>query len=101
MSARAQLKSVDLLDYRSAINDYLLLLKILETDNKISIAEHNKWLARQKLSANHKSITGIRPVFEEMISIADCYIKLNDPKNGLIWLDKALSAIDLYKTIYE
>ena len=98
LSERADLKKDSLLDYKSAIKDYLLLLNVLETDNKKNIIEHNKWLARQKLNpTSNKSISGINPTFDEMINIAQCYIALGDYKNTIIWLDKALSAIKEYK----
>ncbi|MBS0646958.1 MAG: retroviral-like aspartic protease family protein [Verrucomicrobia bacterium] len=98
LSIRADLKKDTLRDYKSAIKDYLLLLNIFETDNKIRISEHNKWLARRKLTAaNNKSITGIRPVFEEMLYVTECYLALNDYKNCLLWLEKAQAAIKQYK----
>ncbi len=98
LSERAAIKKNELLEYNAAIKDYQLLLTVFETENKNSIIEHDKWLARQKLnSSNNKSILGIRPTFEEMFEIVDCYQALNDHKNALLWLSKAEISIKMYK----
>lgn len=98
LSERADLKRDSLSDYKSAIKDYLQLLNVFETHNKKNILEHNKWMAKYKQNPTiNNRMSGLRPTFNQMLDIAQCYIDLKDYKNALIWLDKALSSIQPHK----
>lgn len=98
VSERAYLKKTVLLDYGAAIKDYMLLLNIFEGENKKTITEHNKWLLKQKLNANeNKMILGLRPAFENIWDIVECYINLNDNQKALVFLNKALVSIKEYR----
>lgn len=98
LSERAHLKKTVLLDYGAALKDYMLLLNIFEGENKKTITEHNKWLLKQKLNANeNKMILGLRPTFENIMDIVECYLNLNDNQKALLFLNKALVSIKVYR----
>lgn len=97
LSERANLKKEVIKNYNLALNDYLRLLNIFEKENKLSIAEHNKWLIKRKLTISENKMFYLRRTFEEMMDIVECYLNLNDSKNVLIWLNKATASIKEYR----
>lgn len=66
LSERATLKKTVVKNYTLALNDYLRLLNIFEKENKLSIAEHNKWLLKRKLSISENKMFFLRPTFENV-----------------------------------
>lgn len=96
--SRADQKKKNLKDYHAAITDYVQLINLFEIENKINITSHNNWLKSRKLTAeDNKSFVGIRPTYERMMDVIDCFISLNDYKSSLIWLDKSLHSIEEYR----
>ena len=96
LSTRARLKKTILLNYRSAIKDYILLINLKETQNKNNIAYHNKWLIKQK-STNKKTYGMVSATFEYMSDIVECYLNLGDYSNVLLWLNNATNSIKQYR----
>jgi aspartyl protease family protein len=97
LSERAMLKKTVVKNYHLALSDYLRLLNVFEKENKLSIAEHNKWLLKQKLISYRNKMFFLRPTFENMMDIVECYLNLNDSKNVLFWLNKATVSIKEYR----
>ncbi len=97
LSERAFLKKTVIKNYSLALNDYLSLLNIFEKENKSSIAEHNKLLLRQKLTISENKMFFLRPTFENIMDIVECYLNLNDYKSVLLWLNKAIVSIKEYR----
>ena len=96
--SRADLKKSELKNYPAAIADYVQLINLFETENKINIINHNNWLKKRGLTAeDNKSFIGIRPTYKRMIDVIDCFISLNDYKSSLIWLDKSLISIQEHR----
>lgn len=99
ISARADYKKEHLLNYQAAIKDYLLLLNVLESENRKSIAVRSKQLSNNKNIINKKGYWTTRSTFERMIDIAECYLNLNQNNDALKWLDKAIVSIKEYREL--
>ncbi len=97
ISDRADYKKDNLSNYQAAVSDYLLLLNVFEVENKKNIISHNKWLSTKKNIVNKKSFYVTRPTFETIMNIVECYLKLDDYKNSLLWLNKAIVSIKEYQ----
>ncbi len=93
---RAQLDKIILKNYQQAINDYIHVLNIFENENKNYFLNHKKWLLQNKKSSSENKLSYMRPTFEDILNIAECYFYLEDHKNLLFWANKGMKSIKEY-----
>ena len=87
-----------LTNYKAAISDYTLWLKIIEAENKGLISEQNKWLTKNKIDTEKKRSFGLtHATFIRMSDIAECYLNLRDYRNAIVWLNKGIISLKEYR----